>query len=301
MQHHSRASRHVKASGKGVEDVTRLTLLMNIILSAGKLLLGLLGQSQTLVADAFHSLSDCITDAGILIGVRYWSAPADERHPYGHWRLEPIITIAMGLSLTAVAGGLVLRAWQSMQSRTGTIPAWYTLVAAILTVIAKESMYQLTTRKARKYRSRALAANAWHQRSDALSSVPAVVAIAAAMLFPDLRFIDAAGALLVSAFILFAAMRILSGAIGELMDESLPPAKLQEIEAMVCNVPGVTSAHALRSRRNGPGFFLDLHVLVPGNLTVRKSHDIAETVHQTLVQGSHDILDAVIHIEPDDA
>ncbi len=275
--------------------------MLNIVLSAGKLLLGLLGQSQTLVADAVHSISDCISDVGILVGVRYWSAPADERHPYGHWRMEALVTIAMGLSLVAVAGGLVLRAWQAMHAGNGTTPAWYTLVAAILTVVTKEAMFQWTSHSARKYHSRALSANAWHQRSDALSSLPAAAAIAAAMIFPELRFIDPAGAVIVSALILFAATRIILGAVAELMDESLPAHKRADIATAVCAVPGVTDTHKVRSRRNGPGFFLDLHVLVPGNLTVRESHDIADTVRQTLVQGNFEILDAVVHIEPDDS
>jgi len=285
----------------GVAQTTHRTLLLNLVLSTLKLLLGLMGQSQTLVADAVHSISDCISDVGILVGVRYWSAPADERHPYGHWHLEALTTIAMGISLTAVAGGLVVRAFQSLQGDAGTTPAWYTLLAALLTVGTKETMFHWTRRKARKFRSRALEANAWHQRSDAFSSLPAAAAIAAAMIFPKLRFIDPAGAVIVSVLILVAAIRIIRSAIAELMDESLPPQKVHDIANAVRCVPGVTDTHKLRTRRSGPGFFLDLHVLVSGDLTVRASHEIADTVRQTLIDSRFDILDAVVHIEPDDA
>jgi cation diffusion facilitator family transporter len=284
----------------GVAQTTRFTLLINALVSITKLLLGLMGQSQTLVADAVHSFSDCITDAGILVGVRFWSAPADERHPYGHWRLESLITITIGLSLITVATGISLRAWLSMQEANLTPPPWYTLVTALLTLFVKEIMFHWTIRKSREYRSRALEANAWHQRSDALSSLFAVAAIGAAMLFPQQRYIDPLGATFVSLLILMAAIRIIHGAVAELMDESLPPEKLALIEKAVCTVAGVAGVHALRSRRNGPGFFLDLHVLVPGSLTVRKSHDIAETVKQHLIQGEFSISDAVVHIEPDD-
>jgi cation diffusion facilitator family transporter len=301
MPKHASNTRIGGESSKGVAQTTRRTLLLNILLSAMKLLIGLAGQSQTLVADAVHSLSDCITDAGILVGVRYWSAPADERHPYGHWRLESLVTIAMGLSLVVVAAGLVLRAWQTARAGIAPTPAWYTLIGAILTVASKEAMFRWTTSKARRYRSRALKANAWHQRSDAISSIPAVIAITTALIFPQQRFIDPVGAIVVSGFILFAAGRILHGALAELMDESLPTHKLQQIETAVCEVPGVTSTHNLRSRRTGPGFFLDLHVLVSGDLTVRESHAIAERVNQTLIESNYDILDAVVHIEPDDA
>lgn len=287
-------------AGEGVAHATRRTIVLNAALSGIKVLLGLLGQSQTLVADGVHSLSDCITDAGILVGVRYWSAPADDRHPYGHWRLEALVTIAMGISLVAVAAGLMIRAWQSARAATAATPAWYTLVAAILTLISKETMFHWTKRKALQFRSRALLANAWHQRSDALSSIPAVIAIATAMVFPQVSFIDPLGAMIVSLFIVAAARRILSGAIGELMDESLPPEKRATIETAVRAVAGVSGAHALRSRRNGPGYFLDLHVLVPGSMTVRQSHTIAREVRQTLVQGNFEILDAIVHIEPDD-
>jgi cation diffusion facilitator family transporter len=299
MQHPERTAHH-DPSHDEVAQTTRRTLLLNIALSAGKLFLGLAGQSQTLVADAVHSLSDCVTDIGILIGVRYWSAPADERHPYGHWRLEALVTIAMGLSLLAVAVGLVLHAWQVFKAGEGVTPAWYTFFAAATTVVVKESMYRWTQHKARKLRSRALSANAWHQRSDALSSLPAAVAIGAAMIFPDLRFIDPIGAAIVSVFILFSAIRIISGALAELMDESLPPDQRQAIEDIVCQTEGVTTVHALRSRRNGPGFHLDLHVLVPGELTVREGHNIARNVRQALVQSEHHVLDAIVHVEPDD-
>lgn len=299
MEDHAISTRMLHQAGEGVTYTTRRTMVLNAALGSIKILLGLLGQSQTLVADGVHSLSDCITDAGILVGVRYWSAPADDRHPYGHWRLEALVTIAMGMSLIALAAGLMIRAWQSARGGTAMVPAWYTLAAAILTLVSKEAMFHWTKRKALRFRSRALLANAWHQRSDALSSIPAVVAIAAAMVFPGLPFIDPIGAIIVSLFIIAAAMRILAGAIGELMDESLPPDKLASIEAAVCAVAGVSSAHALRSRRNGPGYFLDLHVLVPGSLTVRESHSIANEVRRKLVQGNFDILDAIVHIEPD--
>lgn len=299
MQHSMGATRHDQ-SRDVVAHTTRRTLILNIALSAGKLLLGLAGRSNTLVADAAHSLSDCITDIGILIGVRYWSAPADDRHPYGHWRLESLVTIAMGISLLTVAGGLILHAWHIFEAGKATTPAWYTFLAAATTVIVKESMYRWTEHKAKKLQSRALSANAWHQRSDALSSLPASIAIGAATIFPDLHFIDPIGAVIVSIFILFSAIRIISGALAELMDESLPPEKLSDIEKTVCAIDGVTDVHALRSRRNGPGFFLDLHVLVPGELTVRASHDIARNVRQTLIQSELHIMDAIVHIEPDD-
>jgi cation diffusion facilitator family transporter len=207
----------------------------------------------------------------------------------------------MGLSLIAVACGLVIRAWHTATTGSATVPMWFTLVGASLTVVSKEVMFRWTTAKARRYHSSALAANAWHQRSDAISSIPAVIAIATALIFPEQRFIDAIGAVVVSCFILFAAVRILYGAIAELMDESLPIHKLEQIEAAICEVPGVSGAHDLRSRRCGPGFFLDLHLLVPGDMTVRESHQIADAVSQKLVRGNHDILDAIVHIEPDDA
>ncbi len=300
MQHPLGAPQQPHAAGEGVTQTTRKTLALNAVLSCFKILLGLMGQSQTLVADGIHSLSDCITDMGILLGVRYWTAPADERHPYGHWRLESLVTIAIGGSLLFVAGGLIFQAWQSVRTATATTPAWYTLVAAMLTLGSKELMFHWTKRKAQTFHSSALLANAWHQRSDALSSLPAVLAIAAAMIFPNLTFIDPLGSVIVSMFIFAAALKIMAGAMGSLMDESLPPNKQTTIEAAVCAVPGVTSAHAIRSRRNGPGYFLDLHVLVPGDLTVRKSHDIARNVRQKLMHGDYDILDAIIHIEPDD-
>lgn len=287
-------------AGKGVAQTTRKTLALNAILSFFKILLGWIGKSQALVADGTHSLSDCITDIGILLGVRYWSAPADERHPYGHWRLESIVTIAMGLSLLGIAGGLILRAIQSMGTSASIVPAWYTLITAIFTLASKEAMYHWTKHKATIYQSRALLANAWHQRSDAISSIPAVIAISAAMIFSHIPYIDPVGAIVVSLFILKAAIETLKGAVEELMDESLPLEKQEQVESVVCGLPDVTSMHALRSRRNGPGYFIDIHVQVPPDLSVREGHNIARDVRRALMEGNFNILDAIVHIEPDD-
>ncbi len=286
---------------RGVQQTAAITLLLNLLLSAAKLLIGLAGNSQALVADAIHSLSDAVTDIGILIGVRFWSAPADDRHPYGHWGIEALVTVAMGLSLMGVAVALVFRAWHTVRDGTPLPPpAGYTLIVAISTIAIKEWMYHWTQNRAQRFQSHALAANAWHQRSDALSSLPAVAAITGAILFPSLRYLDPLGAVIVSAFVLHAALRIFRSASATIMDEGLPLAQCNEIENTVRSVPGVTGTHALRTRRIGPGFHLDLHVLVPGSMSVRRSHDIAETVRQTLLQSRFRLLDVVIHIEPDD-
>ncbi len=287
-------------AAQGVQTVTRKTLLLNLLLSAVKLIVGLVGNSQALVADGMHSLSDCASDIGILVGVRFWSAPADEEHPFGHWRIEALVTIAMGLSLTGIAIALVLRAWHTVQGGTQTPPSWFTLLAALLTIALKEWMYRWTIRQAEHHHSSALAANAWHQRSDALSSIPAAAAITGAIAYPEVAFLDPLGALVVSGFVLYAALRILQKACADIMDESLPRAQRKEIADVVLATEGVTGTHEIRTRRVGPGFYLDLHVLVPGHLTVQHGHDIAETVRTALLARTFRLLDVVVHIEPDE-
>jgi cation diffusion facilitator family transporter len=281
-----------------VQRVTLWGLAVNIMLSALKFTVGIMGGSQAIVADAIHSLSDTTTDLAVLFGVRFWTAPADDHHPYGHWRIETIITTCIGISLATVAIGISYNAITTLHTRGSTSPHLIALIGAIASIISKEILYRWTLKVGRATRSPAVIANAWHHRTDALSSIPAALAVLLARISPDWAFADHIGAIVVSGFVLHAAWGITRRATADLLDKAAPPSVKQEIEAVALRISGVETVHKIRTRAMGPGIYLDLHVLVNGDLTVREGHDISETVRQALLKDGPAILDVVVHLEP---
>ncbi len=282
-----------------IRRVTLGGLVINLGLSLLKLAAGLFGNSQAMIADAIHSLSDSVTDVAILCGVRFWSAPPDERHPYGHWRIETLITTTIGLLLIAVAIGIAVNSLQNIQHGGGTPPSWLAFGAAIVSLAVKELLYHWTVRTGRLLNSSAVVANAWHHRSDAMSSIPAAIAILAARLKPEWAFLDQIGAIAVSGFVLHAAWGIIRSATGDLIDEAAPEDLLADIHAVCRGMPGVSSVHAVRTRKVGPGYHLDLHVLVNADFSVRKGHDIASGLKHRLLTQLPQMRDIIVHIEPD--
>lgn len=285
---------------RAVRHVTLGGLAVNLLLSVLKMAAGIFGCSQAMVADAVHSLSDSVTDIAILLGVPFWSAPPDERHPYGHWRIETLITALIGLALIAVAVGITANSLQKIHAGDTVSPAWFAFWAAILSIAVKEWLYHWTARTGRRLGSSAVVANAWHHRSDAMSSIPAAAAILAARLRPEWAYVDLVGAVVVSGFVLHAAWRIIKPVAGDLLDEGAPGQLLKTIHAIAEGIEGVSSVHAIRTRKVGPGYHLDLHVLVSPDFSVRKGHDIATAVKHKLLNHTADIRDVVVHIEPDD-
>jgi len=280
--------------------VTALGLAVNMLLAALKFACGAAGGSQALVADAVHSLSDSSTDLAILIGVRYWCAPADEGHPHGHRRIETVLTVAIAVVLAGVAAGLAVNALTTLREPHGAAPGWVALVAAALSILVKEVLYRRTIRVGRRIRSSAVTANAWHHRSDALSSIPVVLAVAGARINPQWTFLDHVGAVVVSVFIFGAAWKIGWPALRQLVDAGAPERTRREIEAIALSVEPVCHIHAVRTRYIGSGLAVDLHVKVDGNLTVREGHDISEDVKRRLLDEGPDLVDVVVHLEPCD-
>ncbi len=288
-------------SRSAVAEVRRagwVGLISNISLAAAKGIAGYLGNSQAVLADAVHSLSDLVTDVAVILGVRYWSAPADEEHPHGHARIETLITVVIGLALAAVAVGMGVEAIRGLQRGIDRAPTGIALAAAMASIVVKEVLYRWTARVGRRVRSPATIANAWHHRSDAISSLPAAVAVGVALIDPEWAVVDRVGAVVVCFLILQAAWRILSPALNELVDRGAPAADRRRIEALALDVPGVESAHALRTRYVGSALSVDLHVEVDGALSVAEGHAIAVRVRQVLLDDGPDVADAVVQIEP---
>jgi len=283
-----------------VRLVTWVGLLVNLGLSALKFALGLLGRSQAVVADAVHSLSDIATDAAVLVGVRFWSKPPDRNHPFGHRRIETLITAGIGGVLAAAALGLGYKAIVSMREPDIGQPLRIVAVAPLLAIVFKEALYRWTVRVGKRTGSMAVIANAWHHRSDAFSSVPVLVAVIVAEINPAWAFADHVGAMIVSLFILKVAWDVAKPALRELTGHAVGQADEDSIVDIASRVQGVREVHALRTRRHGGGILLDVHVLVPADMTVREGHAIAEEVKKQLIERGPSVADALVHIEPDD-
>lgn len=283
-----------------VRRVTWLGLAANLFLSVFKLLAGIAGGSQAVVADAVHSFSDSSTDVAILVGVRYWAQPPDETHPHGHGRIETLVTTFIGIMLAAVGLALIYNALATLHERVGASPGWIAFAAALVSIVCKELLFRWNLAVGRRIRSCALVANAWHHRSDALSSVPVALAVAGAAISPSWAFLDHVGAVVVSLFIFQAAWRITFPALERLVDVGASRREREVIQEIAADTHGVRAIHALRTRHIGAGLQLDLHILVDGDMTVRRGHDISEAVKERLLALGPEVVDVVVHLEPYD-
>ncbi len=283
---------------RSIQKITWVGIAVNILLSVIKFILGFMGHSQAVVADAVHSLSDLSTDFAIIFGVKFWSKSADEGHPYGHGRIETIITIFIGAVLVSVGVGIGYNALSTVTETDTVPPGWIAFAGACISIVFKEILYRWTKSVGKKVKSPAVKANAWHHRTDALSSAPVAVAVAAAALNPKLAYLDHVGAVIVSVFILWAAWKIVKPGLSEVLIGGASKKKLAEIKEAVLAVKGVKSLHELRSQHIGNGWYLDLHVQVDGDLTVREGHDISKIVEHRLEDHLEEIVDVVVHIEP---
>ena len=280
-----------------VTTTTWVGLLVNLALSILKVVAGILGNSRAVVADGLHSLSDLISDAAVLIGVRIWSKPADQDHPYGHQRFETLITLFIGLLMVATGIGI---AWDAVASWTvgnTTSVEPIALVAALVSIACKEVLFHWTLYKGKQVNSSALIANAWHHRSDAFSSIPAAIAVLVALFLPGFVWIDLAGALLIAVFIFYSAFKVCAPALGSLVDKGASEEITERLYELASTVKGVKGIHRLRTRHHG-GLFVDMHLNVDGRLTVNEGHDIALAVESLLLREGPQILEVLIHVDP---
>ncbi len=287
--------------GKYVRKITWKGLAVNLLLAGLKFGAGYFGRSHALVADAIHSLSDTMTDLAVIAGSHYWSRPADECHPYGHRRLETLVTVFIGLMLALAGAGIGWHAVSMLAQGPGPPPGWIALAAALVSIVTKEALYRWTAAAGKKSRSPALAANAWHHRSDALSSVPVVIAVGAALVHPAWSFLDLIGAVVVAVFIMHAAFKITWPAISELIDAGAPEEIKKHIAAIAAKTEGVQEVHAIRTRYIGSSIVADLHIVVRGSLSVRDGHSIAEDVRRRIIDKIVEVIDVIVHVDPPEA
>jgi cation diffusion facilitator family transporter len=283
---------------KKTQLILALGLILNILLSIFKFLAGYYGHSKALVADSVHSLSDSITDIIVMAGVFFWTKPPDAEHPYGHGRLETITTLMLGFILMGASLAIGYDAFEDLGKSKTMIPKNIALYAALVSIAVKEFLYRITNNFGKKIKSPALMANAWHHRLDAMSSIPAFLAVSGAILFPRINYIDIAGALIVSVFIFQASIKILWPGLGEILGKGASENICREIIKTAQEMPDVINAENLRTRYNGMKIFADLNLVVNGNISVKTGHKIAESVKTEIMKKNPDIEDIIIHVEP---
>lgn len=288
---------------KEIYKVTVIGSVVNVLLMAFKFVAGVIGHSAAMIADAVHSLSDFITDIIVLVFVRISSKPEDKGHDYGHGKYETLATTIIGLALFVVALGIIVggaekvAAWARGEEleAPGMLAFW----AAIASIVLKEGVYRCTIIKARKLNSQAVEANAWHHRSDALSSIGTAVGIGGAILLGKRwTVLDPIASVIVGAFIIKVAFDLLKGGLGELLERSLPESVENEILSLAGSVDGVSEPHDLRTRRIGNRYAIELHIYMDGNITLTQAHDKATEVEELLRSHYGEETHIAVHVEP---
>ena len=287
-----------------IYQVTLLGSIVNVFLLLIKLAAGLLGHSSAMVADAIHSLSDFLTDIVVILFVHWSGKPADEDHDYGHGKYETIATSLIGMALLIVAIGL---GWNSMQTMwqwftgyTLPLPKTIALWTALISIVLKEWIFRITRRVARLTDSQALEANAWHHRSDAHSSIAALAGIGGAILLGgQWAVLDAVAALAVSIYIAVMAIRLIRQSYGELLEESLPAETERHIREIVYGDNHVNDVHNLYTRRIGSSIAIEMHLRLPGSMSLKEAHDHVSAIEDRLIETYGDNTHIMIHIEPE--
>ncbi len=272
---------------------------VNVVLFILKTTVGWLGRSHALVADGVHSLSDLLGDAVVLLGLKWGRKEEDESHPFGHARIETVAGMVIGLLL--VATGIVL-AWRSISNiyyHVESSPGPASIIAAFISIALKEGLYWYTVRVGRRIRSLAVIANAWHHRSDALSSVAVLIGVTGAYLSPDWAMADAYAALIVTFFIIKVGAGLIWSAAKEVIDTAPDEAAVKQVQQTATSVPGVLQTHDIRARLSGGRIFAEIHIVVDPELTVRAGHEIAAAVKNQLLQDVAGMARVIVHVDPD--
>ena len=293
-------------NGQRQQGIFRVTLAggaVNVVLLAFKFLAGILGHSAAMIADAVHSLSDFITDLIVLIFVHISGKPQDKSHDYGHGKYETLALTMIGIALLIVAVGIFsngaqrIAAWYNGQELEA--PGMLALWAALVSILLKEITYRYTIRKARELDSPALEANAWHHRSDALSSIGTAVGIGGAVLLGRRwTVLDPIASIVVGAFIVKVAVELILQGMRDLLEHSLPDDVEDEIMRIAQSEPDVIEPHDLRTRRIGNRYAIELHILMSGSITLAKAHDHADSIEEQLKKKFGENTHVAIHMEP---
>lgn len=296
---HSHVQEKEPSRLQATRKVTLVGAAVNSLLALAQVLGGLLTHSQALIADGVHTLSDLASDFIVLLAAGEAHRDPDKDHPYGHGRIETLATTLLGVGLVVVGIGIAWDAANRLLNPERLLqPTPMALVFAALAVVSKEGLYQYTKRVARKLRSTMLEANAWHHRSDAISSLVVIAGIGVNLL--GVPGADAWAAIAVGAFIIHIGGQLLWQSVQELIDASLDDEVLKKTEEVIKSVDGVVNMHLLRTRKSGGNAFADVHIQVPSRISVSEGHQIAEAVRKAVLDKVDEITDVTIHTDPED-
>ncbi len=277
------------------------TIIQNITLSLIKISAGIIGNSAAMISDAFHSLSDVLSTVVVIIGINISSKKADEKHPYGHEKLECITSVILAMLLFTTAVGIGINGVFAMincfkGTHSVEPPGLIALIAATISVIVKESMYHYTVRAARKIKSTSMMADAWHHRSDAISSIGAFIGIGGAM--AGFLFLDPLVSVIISALILKVAIDISVSAVNQMVDTAAPAEIIEKMEKIISKFPDVQKTDFIKTRLFGNKIYVDIELQLDKSFTLEKAHTIIENIHDEIESEIPDIKHCMIHANP---
>ena len=288
---------------KEILKVTLMGSIVNFLLLIVKFVAGIVGHSAAMVADAVHSLSDFVTDIIVIVFVRISGKPEDKEHNYGHGKYETLATAIIGLILLFVGAGILFNGVKSVanvfKGESLVAPSMMALLAAAISILLKEVLFRYTVYKGKKLNSQALVANAWHHRSDALSSIGTFIGIGGAICLGEKwRILDPLAAIVVSIFIMKVALQLLRPCVDELLERSLPPETEEKILAIILSYPEASSPHHLRTRRIGNHIAIEVHVRMDGSIPLSDAHSLASKIEKELKEYFGNDTHVGIHMEP---
>lgn len=278
--------------------VSIVTVIVNLLLAAGKLIVGIIAHSGAMISDAVHSASDVFSTFVVMIGIVMSHKQSDEGHPYGHERLECVVSILLALLLGLTGLGIGISGLEKILGKGGAlvVPGKIALAAAALSIVVKEWMYWYTKAAADKLKSGALMADAWHHRSDALSSVGALIGIGGALLgYP---IMDPLASVVICVFIEKAAVDIFRDAVGKLVDRSAPEAVEQKLYELIRSQKGVQAVDDIKTRVFASKLYVDVEIAVDGQMTVADAHEIAQKVHDQVEEEFEEVKHCMVHVNP---
>lgn len=280
--------------------VSVITILINAVLTIAKLVVGIIAHSGALISDAIHSASDVLSTFIAMLGIRFAGKEADEKHQYGHERIESIAAILLAFILAITGAGIGMEGIEKLKNPVQIIevPGFLALVVAIISILSKEWMYRYTKNAAEEINSGALLADAWHHRSDAMSSIGAFVGILGARMgYP---IFDTISSVLISGFILKAAFDIFKDAIDKMVDKSCDKETISHMKQLVEGVDGVLHIDFLHTRMFGTKIYVDVEITVDGSISLKRAHRIAENVHTAIEANIPKVKHCMVHVNPDD-
>ena len=283
---------------KASQKVTLVGAVVDFLLAVFKVMVGMFGNSGALIADGIHSFSDLLSDGVVWYAAKHSADEADEEHPYGHERFETVATLGLSIILAIIGTGIIFDAFNRLSSPSELTHSTFLLSVAALSIFSKEALYWYTLKVAKTYKSEMLKANAWHHRSDALSSIVVFIGILGSL--NGYLYLDAVAAIVVGLMVIYIAWELGIGATKELVDTSIDAAQVEQLRHVIGMISGVNNVHSLRTRKIGQGISADVHVQVDPFLSVSEGHIISVSVERVAKECLEDLHDVTVHIDPED-